>query len=420
MKKLKIVLQSNIFYLCLFILLLIYICIYNFYYKHDNLDYTNTFSGIITELKIKNDKLNFILKGNYKLQCVYYFKDNNIDYNEYLGKKVIVNGNVSIPKNSTIPNTFNYKEYLSNNYIYYILNVSNIEIIKDENIFYRIKKTIVKKINSFSEIEKKYYNLFLLGDKNLLDNEISSIYKSNGIWHLFSISGMHISLIVFFLNNILKKIKYKNIIISFFLIFFMFLTNFSASIERTVIFFIISKILEFLKISLSNTKKLFLTAFIILIINPKFFYNTGFQYSFLITLGIFLNKDNINGNYINKIFKMSLISFIIGLPITININYEINLLSVILNIFYVPFISFLVFPISIISFIIPFILPIFKLLLSILEYTNFYLQNFSINIIIPKLSIIVIILYYLIYFWGVNNKRKYLSLLIIILFIHTI
>lgn len=66
----------------------------------------------------------------------------------------------------------------------------------------------------------------LLGD-NALSSEINNSYRTNGISHLFSISGMHISLITsiiyFYLNRVTHNKILKHLIIDMFLILYLLL-----------------------------------------------------------------------------------------------------------------------------------------------------------------------------------------------------
>jgi len=415
--KLKIVLQSKYTYRILFIIIMLYTLFFTQIIKYDTKINNNILEGIIIDMSIDEDKISFIIKTNEeKVKCNYYINDKiNFDYNKLLGKKVKVLGSIKKVNNNTIPNTFNYKKYLYNNKIYVSFNVDNIEIIKEENIFYKLKNKIINKIEDYNGNIKIYLNLFILGNKDLLDENIYENYRMNGIWHLFAISGMHISLIILVLDKLFNKLKLKKLIISIILFYFMFLTGFSASVLRTTIFFFLKSFLEYLKIKLDNKKILFLTAFLIILINPFIIYNNGFQYSFLITLAIMLESKYIKGNYFIKIFKISLISFVVSLPITINMNYELNILSIFLNVFYVPFISIIVFPISIISFFIPFLSSLFKVLIIILEFTNQLFYNIKLCINVPKIPFIIIIIYYLfLYFYNKIHNKKLLFILIIL------
>jgi len=423
LKKLKIVLQSNYLYVTLFIFISIFIIVTTKVIKYESV-YKNETSiiGIITDISYEVDKISFTIKSKEKIICNYYLNDQNIiNYNNLLGKKVEVTGRLKEVYNNTIPNTFNYKEYLYSNRIYKTFTVNNIKIIKDENIFYKIKNIIVNKIANYNDNIKSYLSLFILGDKTYLDNNIYDNYRVNGIWHLFAVSGMHISLIILVLDKVLKRLKFKNIIVSLCLLYFMFLTSFSASIMRATIFYYLKCLLDYFHIKIDSKKILFLTAFIILLFNPFMFYNIGFRYSFIITYVIMYESNKITGNYFIKIFKIIIISFIVSLPITINMNYEVNILSIFLNVLYVPFISLIIFPLSILTFIFPFLSSILELLICFLEVSNNVFNNLKINIIIPKISLVLILTYYLLlYLFSKNYFKKYLLLMIIVMIFNQI
>ena len=100
--------------------------------------------------------------------------------------------------NNTIPNLFNYKKYMLSNSIYYNIKCNKLTILhKNKSFLYKIKNYLIKRINKINNYE--YLYTFLLGDKNYINNEVYNTYKINGISHLFSISGMHIT----FLSGIL-------------------------------------------------------------------------------------------------------------------------------------------------------------------------------------------------------------------------
>ncbi|MBE6157161.1 MAG: DUF4131 domain-containing protein [Firmicutes bacterium] len=406
--KLKTILQSKITYLILLIFCIIYIFLCTVLIKYESKINENIIEGIVISLSINEDNISFVLKTTEKVKCTYYDEDTS-KYKDLLGKRVRITGTKKELYNNTISNTFNYKKYLYNNKIYLSFNVESIEVLEDENVFYKLKNKLIDRIDTFDELTKTYLNLFILGNKDLLDEDMYKTYRTNGIWHLFAISGMHISLIILLLDKLLGRIKLKKVIIVCVLFYFMFLTGFSASVQRTTIFYFLKSILEFWDIKLDSKKLLYLTAFFILLINPFMIYNNGFQYSFLITLTLMMESKYITGSYFKKIFKISLISFVISLPITVNMNYEINLLSVLLNIFYVPFISFVVFPLGIISFIFPFLSFILNFLIYILEFTNQLFYNIKLCLIIPKIPTLIIVLYYLaLYIFHKCRHQKYL------------
>ncbi len=421
MPKLKTILQSKYLYITIIFFLILYVVILTKIIKYDikikNFDYLE---GIVIDIDNKNDKISFIITANTnskeKVLCNYY----NKDYNDLLGKKVRVYGEKGNLYNNTIPNTFNYKKYLYNNKIYVTYNVNKIEIINKENIFYKIKNNFIKHIKTYDEKIKTYLAIFIMGDKNYLSDDLYNIYKVNGIWHLFAISGMHINLIILSLNKLLKKLKSKNIIISLILIYFAFLTGFSASVLRTILFYIIKNLNNYFNLNINNTQILIITIFIILLFKPFMIYNICFIYSFVITFALIINSKNIKGNYLIQILKISCISFLVSLPITINNNYEINIFSIFLNGIYVPFISFIFFPIIILTFMFSKLSFILNILIRILELSNQLFYKFKFVVIIPKISIFLILLYYLILIiiYKYKLKKRYYLLIIIILLLN--
>ncbi len=414
LQKLKITLKSNWFYIFLTIFLLFYIIFltvivtYSSQYKNPQI-----IEGTITKIEKDDDKIEFILKGKEKIRCLYYEDIPNIY--DYLGKKVKVWGSELSVYNNTIPNTFNYKKYLYQKKIYLNYEVNKIEVIKDANIFYKIKTAVNKRIiylSNDNELLNTYLNLFILGDKSQLNDDLKNIYKVNGISHLFAISGMHISLFILVLNKLLSKFHHKKIFISAFLLFYSFLVNFSASVLRVTTFYILENTFKHYNINLNNIKILFLTLAILLFANPFLIYDVSFQYSFLIAFSLQLFQNKITGNYFLKIYKISLIAFLASLPMTINLNYEINILSIILNIIFVPLVSLIIFPLCMSYFLIPYLKGPLILSLKILEGLNKLFYLYRLSIIVPKMALILIIIYYLIGFLIFLKKHYKLEIVL--------
>ena len=155
-------------------------------------------------------------------------------------------------------------------------------------------------------------------------------------------------------------------------------------------------------------------AFIILFINPFMIYDLGFIYSFLVCFGIFYYHDFIKGKYFLKLIKLSLITFLFSLPITAIINYEINISSIFINVILVPWISLIVYPLALISFVISLLNPIFTYFINITTFLNIIMKKISIIINIPNIPIVLIILFYIILLLRKKKFYKYLILFILI------
>lgn len=421
MRSLKTILQYNKLFIVFFIFLCIYILLFTKIIKYESkLDIRkNVFEGVITSIKFEGDRLVLDVKGEERLIAYYYVKSkeekNTILDVIHHGDKIMLKGTLKVPFNNTIPNNFNYKNYLYNKKIYYTLSVDSYEIIKNnKNILYKIKDKLYKKIINLDNSD--YYLAFILGDKTLLSSEIYNSFQSNGISHLLALSGMHINILLLIINMFLKKFKESKriIITSIILIIFLILTGLTASLQRATIFYILKNINNKFNLRYSNIKLLFIVAFIILFINPFLIYDLGFIYSFIVCFGIFYYSDFIKGNYVVKLFKLSLVTFLFSMPITIMVNYEVNLSSIFINMLFVPWISLIVYPLSLISFIIPILNPLFGFTINITNNMNMLFSKISLIINIPKLSIILIILFYLVLL--VRKKKLYICLFLILIF----
>ena len=417
MKKLKNISLYKYIIFLLIILISIYKANIQLISKYNIND--NYFIGTITDYNYKDKYITFNIKGKELIKCNYYLKENEIIKLNY-GDKIYLKGTLKEPTNNTIPNTFNYKKYLNNNNIKYILEVDSLDkIIRTNNIFYKLKNTIKKRINKIDTTG--YINAFILGNKNDIDNNIHNTYKTNGILHIFSVSGMHISIlssIILVTLNKIKKHKNNIIIVILFLIFYLILTNYQPSIVRSIIFFILLKIFNLLKIHINTKDTLLIAITLILIIYPKYIYNIGFLYSSIISYTLIYYSNYFNKNYLTNILLISLISFLVSLPITINSNYSINILSIFINLIFVPLISFILYPLSLLTFIFPILNNIFELFINLTEYLSTLFSKINIfNISIPKLNILTIIIYYILLYLSLSKNKKYFLILIIFILI---
>ncbi len=377
----------------------------------------NKFYGVVIDYKINDDYVSFVIKGREKIKCNYYLNNNEVIDIKY-GDKVLLDGTLSIPKNNTIPNTFNYKKYLNNNNIYYLLTVDNvISVERSKNIFYKFKNIIKSRIDNIDK--SGYLEAFIMGNKSNIDKNIFNTYKNNGVMHIFSVSGMHISIlasVVLYLLNLVNKSENNIFFVIIVLIFYMILTNYQASIVRSVVFFSLLKILKYLKINIDNKDILLIAISIILIIYPKYLYNIGFLYSSIISFSLIFYSNYFNRKYILNTILISTVSLLISLPITINTNYFVNLFSILLNVFFVPVISFIVYPLSIIIFFIPYFYKVFIILISILENISLYFDSIKfLNLYICKMNYFVIFVYYLFLYLFLSKNRNYIILVLLLI-----
>ena len=411
MKKLKIILVFS--FLILFL--------YNLNYKSKyNLNDTNI-KGIIDKYKITNNKLELEIKGKERIICNLYFKT-DLEKEEFskkikLGQTVNLKGKMNIPKENSTKNLFNYRKYLKSKKIYYTFTIEEIKISDNKNFLYTIKNNLIKRINN---LNSPYLYAFILGDTSFIETNIKSTYQTNGISHLLAISGMHITLLfstIYKLLNKIKKTKINLFIVSIILIFYLFLVNFTPSSIRSGLMFII---LNFNK-KIKSYQILFFILVLLLCINPYYIYNNGFILSFVVSFYILIFKSLIKGNYFSKLFMTSFIAFIAGLPILIYNYNSINILSIFLNLLFVPLVTYIIFPLSFISLIFNFT-KIYNFFTNLMEQMSLFFDKISINIILRHIGIFIIIyvIIGIIVLYKLTQKNyKYLFLYLLVIFIHS-
>jgi len=416
-KKLKTLLQCKKTYTILLFILIFYVLVLTKIIKYHSVYYDGKqiVEGIVTKYSLSDDKLSLEIKAKENILINYYYEEIKEVKDIQIGDKVLIKGEVKRPSKNSVPNTFNYQKYLYNNKIYKIMNASEIKVIdKSKNIFVLIKNYVYEKV-----LGNKYLSMFIIGDKSQVDDEIYDGFKNVGVAHLLAISGMHVAVLVGIFKKVLYRCKEssKNILIALFLLFYAYIVNFSASILRVVFVFILNVFNKLFNINLNGYQILFLTALIMLFINPFFIYQVGFIYSFITVFSIIYTQKYLKGKYIKDILIISFWAMLFTLPITISLNYEINLLTFFTNIVLIPFVTFLLYPLALISFVLPFLLPIFNLLTNIMELFITNANKISFLIInIPKLNWMIIILYYVILIFLVYyNSKKLFGLLFILI-----
>ena len=377
------------------------------------------FYGKVYKLKITEEKTTIYILGKEKLVVNYY---DTLQENISLGDKIYVVGNLKEPSNNTIPNLFNYKKYLSYNGIYYTLTASSIKKISNNtNIIYYLKEKIANHIDNITNANE-YISIFILGDSSLLDEKILESFRENGISHLFSISGMHISLFASIIFYFVKRISYNNYynygVVITFLLFYAILIGSSPSVIRSITMYIIFSFNKLFNLKIKKLDIMLIVLIIMLIINPFYLYNISFQYSYLISFFLVLYSKKIStiNNKILKSFYTSLISFLISLPICLYNFYQVNFLSIILNIIFIPFVSIIIFPLSLISLIIPKLSIILKIATNLLQNISLIISKYHLGIVnFSKPHFLLIIIYYLFIILFLNNKKHIYIFFIILL-----
>ena len=360
-------------------------------------------------------------------------------------------GRLSKPFKAGNPSQFDYGNYLRNYDTYAVFYAKSAKLIDKEKSF---KAKVLQGINNYREkiikIHSKYLKtpyLELLGGIVFGDDAVSppeNIKKSfvnSGLLHILAASGMNVAFIFGFFYWITSRLRINynvRIVVGMLMVvLYTFMTGLGASILRASIMLLFVLLGKLIDRDSHSVSLLSFVALIMLIYNPMYINDVGFQLSFTVTFGILimapivLRFKNRFLDYISGIVTIPVIAQLWVIPIQVFYFSNISIYSIFANIMSVPLlavISFGGFVSSLISFIPPiadfvcrvfdFILnPFLHLLVNISDFWG-YLPKATIQTTHP--SLFQLLLYYLILlcvtsFFYKNFREKYLKQVLVFL-----
>ncbi len=230
---------------------------------------------------------------------LYLAPEQKISYGDYIA----ISGkprNINPPTN---PSEFNYANYLHVKGIYHsdylVYDSTKVKVFNTMSFsllgrIYAIRHSLKVKISHYipDKSVQGFAMALLLGIRSDLPEDVVTHYKNTGVTHVLAISGLHVGIIYGVLVWLFGFLRYRKPILFIFIVggliwFYAFLTGFSISVARTACMFSILLIGSILKRSNYGFNSLFISALILLILNPFIIFEVGFQFSYAAVIGIF-------------------------------------------------------------------------------------------------------------------------------------
>ena len=285
------------------------------------------------------------------------------------GREISCTGSFEAFDGELNPGQFDANAYYKNEGYTGILDAKDIRLVKEEESFspdiylHRLNLAISDKYKKIlGDKNAGSLSAMVLGDKRGLDEEIKELYQENSISHLLSISGLHISLlggaVFLFLRRLKVSFSFPLITSSIILIIYGAFTGFSVSTSRAIVMMSVLFISFVIGKSYDLPSGLALAALILIVMNHRVIYQSGFLLSFFAVIGIFYimpellyifkvdiyhKRGIIKGLHLLLASIISSISILLAtLPIVLNNFYEVSLTGIILNIIVIPLMSLVV------------------------------------------------------------------------------
>ena len=334
---------------------------------------------------------------------VYMTSENNDFSNLKIGNTYKINGKLRVPFKASNPSQFDYGKYLQNFHTHTVFytDYKNCEVINTKlDLKWRFIQELNNVRNRILTTHSKYLkspNLEILGGIVFGDDAIAppdyikDTFKNSGLLHILAASGMNVAFIYFFWYVILRRLKVpvKFIITSgiFVIVLYTFMTGLGASVIRAalmLIFVLIGKLID------RDSHSISLLAFVaslMLLYNPSYINDVGFQLSFIVTFGLLTTA-----NAIFELIKKSkipdwlcaelLIPIVAQLwvaPLQMFYFNTISTYSIIANIAIMPFLSVISF-LGFLSSLISLITPVAKYICAATDCILNYCLNVLVNI----------------------------------------
>lgn len=224
--------------------------------------------------------------------CLLYWKKEHS--NLFPEDEIWVSAKISETQKPLNPHQFDYAEYLKRQGIGYVIFADSTHIVsRNESSFHSVtakfKREIYQKLlsNGYSKHSADLIGAMLLGDRNEMDENLVEQYRKTGVVHILSISGLHVMMVysvfmvVFFPLVYLPKGKLIRILVCLCAIWFY---SIFVGLQPPVLRSAMMISIYYLAIVFSRKPDIYHTlavsAFLLLLWNPYFLFDIGFQLSF--------------------------------------------------------------------------------------------------------------------------------------------
>lgn len=213
-----------------------------------------------------------------------------------IGNRIYAEGDCRIPKKPSNPGQFDMAAYYGIQGIGIQLQNSRVRLLDDREapvfqMLHCLRQSFRKGLERVLGSEDAgLMSAMLLGEKSGMDQNLKKLYQAGGISHILAISGLHISLIGMGLYRILRKLLggfwLPCSLSAVVLILYGVLTGMPVSARRAILMFLVYLGAQLLGRTYDLLSGLALAGILILLKEPLYLFQAGFQLSFLSIVGI--------------------------------------------------------------------------------------------------------------------------------------
>jgi len=234
-----------------------------------------------------------------EVQVLAYFEPDSLVASIKAGDELIFKGRMDSLQENLNPFGFDYAKYLSIKQIGQVVYIpkGSWQIIqtRQKGIRFQALNLRMHLVNLFkkaglSNDELAVVSALTLGYKDNLDAKVRKAYSGAGAMHVLAVSGMHVGIIYLILSGFLWFIKkrtwMKTVLLILALWGYAFITGLSPSVTRATLMFTFMLAGNIIDRRLNIYNSLAASGFLLLLINPNWLFDVGFQLSYLAVISI--------------------------------------------------------------------------------------------------------------------------------------
>ena len=250
-----------------------------------------------------------------------YLAKDSLSSSLRIGDEIWVSARMESPRNQENSQDFDYARYL---YYKGVTGVAYVPADAWKRIGANSALPIKQKALQFREYLMAKYRQWGIGEKQMpvlsaltlgykgdLDKEIRHMYSVAGISHVLALSGMHIGIIWFLLSGFLRfltkgRLKFLGwCLITVVLWAFAFMVGLEASVVRAVVMCMLMGLGQLAGSKPLSMNTLSVAAFFMLLYQPFYLFDIGFQLSFVAVASILIFYPMIRGRVVahNRIVR---------------------------------------------------------------------------------------------------------------------
>lgn len=356
-----------------------YFGFFNAYFRVHNTDELVSLAN--NKIKLSGQIVS-IPNSNTKEKTKFFFKVNSADGNKINGKTLVtinfkegdlsdfqigdyyeINGSLKKPFKAGNPSQFDYGKYLRNFdtfTVFYAEKENCTQIQENLSFKWKLLKRLNKirdKILTVHSTQLKSPNIEILGgivfgdDAVAPPDYIKTSFVNSGLLHILAASGMNVAFIytfwIFFMRRFRAPFKLSVISGMCLIILYTFMTGLGASVIRAALMLLFVLAGKLIDRDAHSVSLLSFVAMLMLIYNPSFINDVGFQLSFIVTFGLLTTANVILDRYKDSKIRNFLIGAVVipvvaqiwVAPIQMFYFNTFSTYSVFANVFTMPFLS---------------------------------------------------------------------------------